>query len=273
MKTMPKSPKLKHANRCKSPRLNAREREGLLLEHLPLVRYIASGIHARLPQHVAMDDLVQAGVIGLIQAIDNFDRNRKVSLKGYAQLRIRGAILDNLRDLDWSPRSLRAMARRIESVQNLLRERLGRSPEDEEVSSELGISLKEYQKLSSNIQGLDIARLSIGPFEDDVDDSLEQEVPDPKGQDPFSLYMDTERRAALVDAMTQLSDRERQVLSLYYFNELTMKEIGRTMGVGESRASQLHSAGLKSLRFCLKPAAARYMKISPSHLTEASAQM
>ncbi|HKT23844.1 MAG TPA: FliA/WhiG family RNA polymerase sigma factor [Terriglobales bacterium] len=268
---MPKSPKLKHANRCKSAHLSTRDR--LLLEHLPLVRYIASSIHARLPQHVPIDDLVQAGVIGLIQAIDNFDCNRKVPLKAYAQLRIRGAILDNLRDLDWSPRSLRAMARRIESVQALLRERLGRPPEDEEVSGQLGMSLKDYQKLLSSIQGLDITRLSVGPFEDDIDNSLDQEIPDPKGEDPFSLYLDTERRAALADAMTHLSYRERQVLSLYYFNELTMKEIGRTMGVGESRASQLHSAGLKSLRFCLKPTvgAARYVKMSASHVTEGSA--
>lgn len=231
------------------------ERERLLTEHLPLVRYVAKTIHERLPQHVPIDDLIQAGIIGLIQAVDNFDSTRNVPLRSYAQLRIRGAILDNLRDLDWSPRSLRAMARRIEATVSNLGEKLRRVPEDEEVCEALGMSLGEYHQVLGNIKGLEISRLSVAHDDDDGDNSVEQEVPDFKTEDPLSTYLGSERRQVLADAISQLSERERQLLSLYYFNELTMKEVGEMLGVGESRVSQIHTATLDALRFWLKPSA------------------
>lgn len=263
---MPQKTTSSRRTRCKSAHVDARKRERLLLEHLPLVRSIARTIHARLPQHVALEDLVQAGVVGLIQAFDNFDSSRQVQLKSYAQLRIRGAIVDSLRELDWSPRSLRAMARRIEGIQASLREKLGRSPEDEEVCGELGIPLSDYLKILASIEGLEIHRLSFGSIEDDVESDLDIEVPDTSREDPFDAYIDVERREALASAMSQLSDREREVLSLYYFNELTMKEVARRIGVGESRISQIHSATLESLRYCMQPGSgsARYSDASPA---------
>jgi RNA polymerase sigma factor FliA len=251
---MPKA-KVQRAKHCKGKRIGREERERLLIEHLPLVRYVAKAIHERLPQHVPLDDLIQAGTIGLIQAVDNFDSTRKVPLRLYAQLRIRGAILDNLRDLDWSPRSLRAMARRIEAAVSSLAEKLRRMPEDEEVCKALGMTLGEYHQVLGNIKGLEIARLSVGYDEEEGENSVEQEVPDCKTEDPLSVYLGSERRQVLADAMSQLSDRERQLLSLYYFNELTMKQVGEMLGVGESRVSQIHTATLDALRFWLKPSA------------------
>ncbi len=223
------------------------------MEHLPLVRYVARSVHERLPQHVPMDDLIQAGMIGLIQAVDNFDSTRKVPLRSYAQLRIRGAILDELRDLDWSPRSLRAMARRIEATASKLREKFGRLPDDEEVCEALGMTIGEYHRILGNIKGLEIARLSVGQEESETANSVDQELPDVKTEDPFTACLVSERRQVLADAMSQLSDRDRQILSLYYFNELTMKEVAKLMGVGESRISQIHSASLDVLRFCMEP--------------------
>jgi RNA polymerase sigma factor FliA len=251
---MPKT-KVQRAKHCKRKRIREEERERLLIEHLPLVRYVAKAIHERLPQHVPIDDLIQAGMIGLIQAVDNFDSTRKVPLRSYAKLRIRGAILDNLRDLDWSPRSLRAMARRIEATVSNLAETLRRIPDDEEVCEAMGMTLGEYQQVLGNIKGLEIARLSIGHDEEEGESPLEQEVPDFKTEDPLSAYLGSERRQVLADAMSQLSDRERQILSLYYFNELTMKQVGEMLGVGESRVSQIHTATLDALRFWLKPSA------------------
>lgn len=235
----------------KSSQMNSRERERLLLEHLSLVRHVAKSIHARLPQHVCLDDLIQAGVLGLIQAIDKYDSTKNVQLKSYAQFRIRGAILDNLRDLDWSPRSLRAMARRVESAREQLSEKLGRAPDNEEICAELGLELQDYHQLLGKIQNLEVARLPVEAVEHAGDDSVQQEMPDRSGEDPFNVYLQAERRKALAEAMSQLSARERQVLSLYYFEDLTMKEVGQALGVVESRISQIHSATLEALRFCL----------------------
>jgi len=236
---------------AKSNVFDAQQRERLLMEELPQVRYIAKRIHERLPSHVSLDDLIQAGVLGLIEAMQKYDPSKNVQLKSYAKFRIRGAILDSLRDLDWSPRSLRREARRIEAAQTRLRETLGRAPGEQEVAADLGLELVEYQKLLGEIRGLEIGSLLVESKEDG-DEAQERDVPAPSDEDPFSLCMQTEQREVLAAAISELSDREQQVLSLYYFEELTMKEVGAVLGVVESRVSQIHTAALLALRGRLK---------------------
>jgi RNA polymerase sigma factor FliA len=236
---------------AKSSGLDAQQRERLLMEELPQVRYIAKRIHERLPSHVSLDDLIQAGVLGLIEAMQKYDPAKNVQLKSYAKFRIRGAILDSLRDLDWSPRSLRREARRIEAAQTHLRETLGRVPGEQEVAAELGLELSEYQRLLGEIRGLDIGSLFVESSEES-DELQERDVPAPAEQDPFSLCMQTEQREVLAEAISELSEREQQVLSLYYFEELTMKEVGAVLGVVESRVSQIHTAAVLALRGRLK---------------------
>jgi RNA polymerase sigma factor for flagellar operon FliA len=240
--------------------LDPQERERLLMEQLPQVRYIAKRIHERLPDHVSLDDLIQAGVLGLIEALDKYDPAKNVQLKSYAKFRIRGAILDSLRELDWSPRSLRREARRIEAAHNTLREKLGRVATEQEVSEELGLDLAEYQKLLGDIRGLDVGSLFIEGSDENGSETTERDVPGPVDEDPFHLCVKTEQREALAEAISELSEREQQVLSLYYFEELTMKEVGAVLGVVESRVSQIHTAALIALRSRLrarmKPAAA-----------------
>lgn len=229
------------------------QREALLTEHLPLVRYIAKRIHQRLPHHVPLDDLIQAGALGLIQAIDRYDPNRKAQLVSYAKFRIRGAILDSLRDVDWGPRSLRFHARQIEEGKSRLREKLLRAPDDEEVALELGFELLEYQRLLANIRRLEIGTLLMESSVESEDHAHEKTIPTSHDQDPFHLCMQTEHREVIADAISELSERGRQVVSLYYFQDLTMREVGRTLGVGESRVSQIHSESLLALRASLFP--------------------
>ena len=148
------------------------ERERMLLEHLPTVRYIARRIHERLPQHVELDDLVSAGVVGLIDAFSKFDHTKKVQFKSYAQFRIRGAILDSLRTLDWSPRELRRKGRAVEEAIRALTQRLGRAPAEQEIATDLGLELTEYQQLLGDLKGLEIGSLHVERTEDSGDEEL-----------------------------------------------------------------------------------------------------
>jgi RNA polymerase sigma factor for flagellar operon FliA len=228
--------------------LESPDQERLLLEQLPQVRYIARRIHDRLPSHVLLDDLVQAGILGLIEALHKYDPSKNVELKTYAKHRIQGAILDSLRDLDWSPRPLRKKARQLEQAHQRLRARLGRAATEPELAVELGIELKELQHLLGDLRGLD-----LGSLQDDFNESgqgREALVANPEGtdQEPFSMCLKGELRELLARAVGELQPRERQVLSLYYFEELTMKEVGAVLGVGEARVSQIHSAALVRLR-------------------------
>jgi RNA polymerase sigma factor for flagellar operon FliA len=228
--------------------LESPDQERLLLEQLPQVRYIARRIHDRLPSHVLLDDLVQAGILGLIEALHKYDPSKNVELKTYAKHRIQGAILDSLRDLDWSPRPLRRKARQLEQAHQRLRARLGRAATEPELAVELGIELKELQHLLGDLRGLD-----LGSLQDEFNESgqgRESLVANPEGtdQEPFSRCLKGELREFLARAVGELQPRERQVLSLYYFEELTMKEVGAVLGVGEARVSQIHSAALVRLR-------------------------
>ena len=224
------------------------ERDRLLLEHLPQVRFIARRIHDRLPQHVDIEDLINSGVIGLIDALSKYDSTKNVQFKSYAQFRIRGAILDSLRDLDWSPRELRKQARRVEEANRQLSTLLGRAATDQEIAAELGVSLEAYQHLRGELRGLEIGSLHEKAGESGLEEDICAYEPGVPVEDPFVLCMRTEMKRYLVQCIGQLSEKERLVLSLYYFEELTMKEISQVMGVVESRVSQIHSSAVLKLR-------------------------
>jgi RNA polymerase sigma factor FliA len=228
--------------------LDPAEKERLLLEQLPQVRYIARRIHDRLPAHIQFDDLVQAGVLGLIEALHKYDPSKNVELKTYAKHRIQGAILDNLRDLDWSPRPLRKKARQLEQAHQRLRAQFGRPATEPELALELGMELKELQHLLGDLRGLDLGSLQDEFTESGQErESLAAPTQGPD-QEPFAQCLRGELREILTCAVGELQARERQVLSLYYFEELTMKEVGAVLGVGEARVSQIHAAALVRLR-------------------------
>jgi RNA polymerase sigma factor for flagellar operon FliA len=228
--------------------LSPAERERVLLEHLAEVRYIARRIHDRLPSHVPLDDLVHAGVLGLMDAIDKFDPRKKVELKSYAKFRIRGAILDSLREMDWSPRSLRKQGRKIEEAHRDLSATLGRSPSEVELANYLSMNLSEYQHLLGELRGLDLGSLQARVGEDSGDEELCAYQPNDPDEDPYFLCLRSEMKSLLTEAMNELEEKERQVVALYYVEELTMKEVGAVLGVGESRVSQIHSAAMLRLR-------------------------
>jgi RNA polymerase sigma factor for flagellar operon FliA len=227
--------------------LDAGERERLLLEHLPEVRYIARRIHERLPAQVLLEDLVQAGVMGLIDALHRYDPARHAQLGTYARFRIRGAILDSLRALDWSPRDLRRRGRELKETERRLGERLGREPSAPEICAELGLELEAYYRLTAALHALES---DAGPADADGLSALDLAAsPEP---DPFEQCQRSEDRARLTQVIAELPERDQQLLSLYYFEELTMKEVGAVLGIGESRVSQIHTALLAKLRARLR---------------------
>lgn len=235
--------------------LDPAARERILLDHMPVVRYIARRIHERLPQHLEMEDLVGAGTVGLMDAFNKFDAAKNIQFRTYAQFRIRGAILDSLRTLDWSPRELRRKGRAIEEAIRALSNRLGRAPSELEIAGELAMSLADYQLLLGELKGLEIGSLHVERSEDSGEDELAY-VPNPPEEDPLFFCLQGEMRTRLAEAITKLPERERLVLTLYYHEEMTMKEIGLTLDVVESRVSQIHSSAVLRLRAELAGAAA-----------------
>jgi RNA polymerase sigma factor FliA len=231
------------------------EEERVLLEHLPIVRFLARRIHERLPQHVDIEDLVSAGVVGLMDAFSKFDPNKKVQFRSYAQFRIRGAILDSLRTLDWSPRELRRKGRAVEEAIRTLTQRLGRAPVEPEVAAELGFALEEYQTLLGDLKGLEIGTLHVERSEDSGEEELAY-IPGRPDEDPLFRCLRGEMEERLTDAISELPDRERLVMTLYYYEEMTMREIGLALGVVESRVSQIHASAVVHLRAALRDLAA-----------------
>ena len=232
------------------------EQERILLEHLPIVRFLARRIHERLPQHVDIEDLVSAGVVGLMDAFSKFDPAKKVQFRSYAQFRIRGAILDSLRTLDWSPRELRRKGRAVEEAVRVLTQRMGRAPGEAEIASEMTLSLEEYQQLLGDLKGLEIGTLHMERNEDSGEEELAY-VPGRPEEDPLFRCLRGELEERLTEAISHLHDRERLVMTLYYYEEMTMREIGLALGVVESRVSQVHASAVVHLRAALKDLAAR----------------
>ena len=231
------------------------EQERLLLEHLPVVRFLARRIHERLPQHVDIEDLVSAGVVGLMDAFAKFDPEKKVQFRSYAQFRIRGAILDSLRTLDWSPRELRRKGRAVEEAIRVVTARLGRAPGEAEIAAELGIELEVYQQLLGELKGLEIVTLHLERNENSGEEELAY-VPGRAEDDPLFRCLRGELEDRLAEAIAKLPDRERLVMTLYYYEEMTMREIGLALGVVESRVSQVHASAVVHLRAALQDLAA-----------------
>ena len=232
------------------------EQERMLLEHLPIVRFLARRIHERLPQHVDIEDLVSAGVVGLMDAFAKFNPDKKVQFRSYAQFRIRGAILDSLRTLDWSPRELRRKGRAVQEAIQVLTARMGHAPGEGEVAAEMTLSLEQYQQLLGDLKGLEIGTLHMERNEDSGEEELAY-VPGRPDEDPLFRCLRGELEGRLAEAVAQLPDRERLVMTLYYYEEMTMREIGLALGVVESRVSQVHASAVVHLRVALKDLAAR----------------
>jgi RNA polymerase sigma factor for flagellar operon FliA len=225
------------------------DRERLILEHLPQVRLIARKIHERVPSSVAFDDLLSAGVIGLIQAIDNFDPRQGVKLRTYAEFRIRGAILDSLREGDWAPRMKRKLARELEAALARAEQSLGRAPEESEIAAQLGIPVEEYREKLNEVAALDIGELQYGRDDNESPSLLRYAASNEES--PAVTLERVELEKLIASAIDRIPGSERTVLSLYFFEELTLREIAEVMGIHLSRVSQIKSQAILRLRTAL----------------------
>jgi RNA polymerase sigma factor for flagellar operon FliA len=222
-------------------------REQLILEHLPQVRLIARRIYERLPESVSLDDLFSTGVVGLIAAIDRFDASKNVKLKTYAEYRIRGAILDGLRGLDWAPRQQRRRSKQIETAIVSAEHRLQRSATEEEIAQELGLGIKEYHEWLVEVRGMNIGSLDA-PAGDEDSRSLLDCISNDEEDWPSRLLERDELKKTLALAITKIPEVEKTVLGLYYHEELTLREISKILHLHESRISQLKSQAILRLR-------------------------
>jgi RNA polymerase sigma factor for flagellar operon FliA len=225
-----------------------RERDRILIEQLPNVRFLARRIHERLPNQVPLEDMVNAGVIGLIDAFNKFDQSKQVKFGSYAKFRIRGAILDSLREMDWGPRELRRKARRVQEAQRTLSLDLSRAPTEVEIAAELNLELLHFQRLLSELDILDVGSLHVESPWNGSDEDTGNWLPNAPEDTPFFRCMRSEMKELLERAVADLPEKEHQVLGLYYSEELTMKEVGVVLGIGESRVSQIHSQAVLRLR-------------------------
>ncbi|RJR49587.1 MAG: FliA/WhiG family RNA polymerase sigma factor [Desulfobacteraceae bacterium] len=234
--------------------ISAVERERLICEYAPLVRTIAGRLGARLPSHVNQDDLHSAGIMGLLDAIEKFDREKGVEFKSYAEFRIRGAMLDELRSMDWVPRSVRRNAKRLQEAYVRVEKEKMRPAEDEEVASELGIKIEEFYHLLDETKGMTLLSKEelgdlIGMHDLVEKSSLARSI---WAMDPIDSLDLREVQEVTAKAIEKLPKNEKTVVALYYYEELTMKEIGKIMGYTESRVSQLHTKAVIRLRNSLK---------------------
>jgi RNA polymerase sigma factor FliA len=228
------------------------DREEVLRRHMPLVRRVVQRLAARKPPHIEIDDLVSWGIVGLLDAMGKYDPRKEASFSTYAQFRIRGAILDHLRSLDWVPRSVRQKASLIEKISHQLEGTLGRPPSEEEIASELGVTLDSYQELLTRVGEMSIFSLEdLGFGSGEERFNVEQRLE--AGEiDPLGALLTRERVDLVTEAVGRLPERERIVVSLYYHDELTMKEVGAVLGLTESRVSQLHSQAMLRLKGTLR---------------------
>jgi RNA polymerase sigma factor for flagellar operon FliA len=222
------------------------KRERLILEHLPQVRLIARRIQERLPDNISLEDLVSTGIIGLISAIDHFDSRHNVKLKTYAEYKIRGAILDGLRGLDWAPRQKRRKAKQIEAAVSAAEQRLKRLPAEDEIAAQLEIPIEEYHHWLVEIRGLNIASLEYTSGERGR--NMLHYLPDSGRNLPSTLLEKSELERLLAESIDGIPEIERKVLSLYYLEELTLREIALDVHLHESRISQLKSQAILRLR-------------------------
>ena len=230
---------------------DASGRDELIIRYSPLIKFIANRLAMRLPPHIDVNDLISSGVLGLIDAIEKYDSSREARFKTYAEFRIRGAMLDELRAMDWIPRSVRQRYNKIENAFSRIEQELGRSATDEEVAESLGVDIVEFQDMLSRSAGLAILSL-----EDVIDRGTDGEggrtlfdtLAGLEEADPEARHAFEELKGLLAQAIDALPERERLVLSLYYHEEMSMKEIGSVLEVTESRISQIHSKAISRIR-------------------------
>ena len=228
--------------------LSAEDREQLILDHLPQVRLIARRIHERLPESVNLDDLVSTGVVGLISAIDRFDPTLNVKLKTYAEYKIRGAILDSLRGLDWAPRQQRKRSKQIEAAISQSEQRLHRTPTEEEIAQQLGLSIAEYHEWLVEVRGLNLGSLESSSTDDESSRDLLRYISGDDEELPSRLLERSELQRLLAESISRMPEIEKTVLSLYYYEEMTLREISKIVRLHESRISQLKSQAVLRLR-------------------------
>lgn len=240
-----------HSNRVRrsspTPERTNAEREQLILEHLPQVRLIARRIHEKLPSRINYEDLVSAGVVGLIGAIDRFDPARNVMLKTYAECKIRGAILDSLRSLDWAPRRERKQYKQIQAAVAKAEQRLFREPTEEEIAQALNLTLEEYRRRLIDIRGVNLQDLQTSRPGDEARNQLEC-IAGAEEEWPSRLLERVEQQRLLTGAIARMPHNERIVINLYYQAELTLRQIARIVNLHESRVSQLKSQAIIRLR-------------------------
>jgi RNA polymerase sigma factor for flagellar operon FliA len=226
------------------------DKDHLLTEHMPLVKKLAHHMKAKLPPSVEVDDLIQAGMMGLLDAINRYEDNHGAQFETYAVLRIRGAMLDELRNSDWMPRSTRQNMRKVEAAMAALQQRLGRAPSESEVAKSLKLSLEDYQEMLFDSGGHQLVYYEDFHDDDGNDSFLDRYAVD--DSDPLRSLLESDFRQAVIDAIDALPPREKLLMGLYYEEELNLKEIGAVMGVSESRVSQLHTQAVSRLRAALR---------------------
>ncbi len=225
-------------------------RDGLIRQYMPLVKYVAGKVSTGMPSTVEFDDLVSFGQFGLLDAINKYDPDKNVKFKTYAVTRIRGAIFDELRQLDWVPRSVRQKSREIEDTIGNLEARLGRTATDSEVAQEMGISESEFQQTIMKVSGTSVLSLNDVWYSGDDSDhmSIGDSIEAPSSLNPDVIVERDEVRRVIIEAINELPDKEKMVIVLYYHEDLTFKEIGQVLEVSESRISQLHTKANLRLR-------------------------
>ena len=234
--------------------ITAENQEEVIIRYSPMIKYVANRIAMRLPPHIEVDDLISVGVLGLMDAITKYDSSRGAKFKTYAEFRVRGAILDELRSMDWVPRSIRQKASKVDKVVQGLQAKLRRTPEDEEVAKEMGLSLDQFHETLNETKSIPIFSLEdLGIAKESGDQqSLLDCLAGKADADPQTQVRLVELKEIIAKAIDALPEKERLMVSLYYYEELTMKEIGAVLDITESRVSQIHSKAVYRLRTKLK---------------------
>jgi len=233
------------------PRVSKKVRDRIVIEHLPLVKAIAIRVHGNLPVHVDVDDLIHAGVLGLFDAVQKFDASKNVAFQGYAKHRIKGSILDSLRQLDWASRDMRKRQKQMDAAARGLATKLGRTPAESEVAQEMGVGIDRWHRMLSEMHTVGLVSTTVRN-EDDGD--RVREFADASELQPDRVCERRQLRTTLARAMKHLPERYQKVVFLYYTNEMTMKEIGTLLGVNESRVSQIHKTALQKMATALQSA-------------------
>lgn len=226
------------------------DRDRVVLEHLPLVRAIAIRVHESLPVHVELDDLIHAGVMGLMDAASKYNSGKNVAFSGYAKHRIKGAILDSLRQLDWASRDLRRRCKQVEAITRELMASLQRNPTDEEIADRLGVDVARWRQIMIDMRNVGV--VSASTWQQEQDDLPAPDFPDHAESQPDRICIRVELKEKIGVAMRCLPARYQSVVTMYYTNEMTMKEIGGALGINESRVSQIHKAALEKMATALQ---------------------